>query len=70
MRIAIGTDHAGYSLKELLKSRLSQDGHEVIDLGTQSEEAVDYPDIICPTAELVALGQADRGIVLGGSGQG
>ncbi len=70
MRIAIGTDHAGYSLKELLKSRLSQEGHEVIDLGTESEEAVDYPDIICPTAELVALGQADRGIVLGGSGQG
>ena len=70
MRIAIGTDHAGYSLKELLKSRLLQEGHEVIDLGTESEEAVDYPDIICPTAELVALGQADRGIVLGGSGQG
>ena len=70
MRIAIGTDHAGYSLKELLKSRLSQEGHEVIDLGTGSEEAVDYPDFICPTAELVALGQSDRGIVLGGSGQG
>lgn len=70
MRIAIGTDHAGYHLKELLKERLLQEGHTVLDQGTHSDEAVDYPVFIRPVAEMVAHGKAERGIVLGGSGQG
>ncbi len=70
MRIAIGSDHAGYLYKTELIGLLEELGHEVIDFGTNSEESVDYPDFIRPTAEAVALGEADRGIVLGGSGNG
>jgi ribose 5-phosphate isomerase B len=70
MNIAIGSDHAGYRYKELLKRRLVELGHEVKDFGTHSEEPVDYPIYIRPTAEAVARGECERGIVLGGSGNG
>jgi ribose 5-phosphate isomerase B len=70
MRIAIGSDHAGYSLKSLLIRRLEELGHEVADLGTHSEASVDYPPICAAVGRAVARGSADRGIVLGGSGQG
>lgn len=70
MRIAIGSDHAGYHYKEALKAHLQARGHEVADYGTHSTEPVDYPTFIRPVAESVAIGGADRGIVLGGSGNG
>jgi ribose 5-phosphate isomerase B len=70
MRVAIGADHAGYLLKEHLKTTLSRLGHAVEDHGTDSEESVDYPPICIAVAKAVAEGRADRGIVLGGSGQG
>ena len=70
MRIAIGSDHAGFRLKEHLKEVLKDGGHDVIDLGTDSEEPVDYPPICAAVGRAVAKGEADRGIVLGGSGQG
>ena len=70
MRIAIGSDHAGYRLKQHLVELLQSDGHEVADLGTNSEESVDYPPICAAVGREVASGRADRGIVLGGSGQG
>jgi ribose 5-phosphate isomerase B len=66
----MGCDHAGYPLKEVLKAFLQQEGHEVLDLGTDSEEPVDYPDFCAAAARAVVEGRADRGIVLGGSGQG
>ena len=69
-RIAMGTDHAGYELKEILKSHLENQGYEVSDFGTDSSESVDYPDYIRPAAESVASGENDLGIVLGGSGNG
>jgi ribose 5-phosphate isomerase B len=70
MRIAIGADHAGFRLKEHLKETLNQLGHSVEDHGTQSEESVDYPPICLSVGRAVVEGRADRGIVLGGSGQG
>jgi ribose 5-phosphate isomerase B len=70
MRIAIGADHAGYGLKEDLEAHLKERGHEVEDLGTHSEEPVDYPGICAQVGRAVRDGRADRGIVLGGSGQG
>ena len=70
LKIAIGTDHAGYELKEILKRHLEDHGHEVDDFGTDSSESVDYPDFIRPAAESVASGENDLGIVLGGSGNG
>jgi ribose 5-phosphate isomerase B len=70
MRIAIGSDHAGFQYKERLKMELSALGHEVTDFGTHSTEPVDYPRFIRPVAEAVAAGDFDRGIVLGGSGNG
>ena len=70
MRIAIGSDHAGVSYKAVLADLVRELGHEVKDFGTSSEEAVDYPDYIRPLAEAVARGEFDRGIVLGGSGNG
>jgi ribose 5-phosphate isomerase B len=68
--VAMGSDHAGYQLKEDLKAFLSDAGHEVMDLGTDSEEPVDYPVYCAKVAHAVAGGEAERGIVLGGSGQG
>jgi ribose 5-phosphate isomerase B len=70
MRVAIGGDHAGYPLKEDLKVFLKEEGHEVEDHGTHSEEPVDYPPFCASVARAVVSGDVDRGIVLGGSGQG
>jgi ribose 5-phosphate isomerase B len=70
MRVAIGADHAGFLLKEHLKDTLQRLGHVVDDHGTHSEEAVDYPPICIAVGHAVAEGRADRGIVIGGSGQG
>jgi ribose 5-phosphate isomerase B len=70
VRIAIGADHAGFLLKEHLKATLARLGHTVDDLGTHSEQPVDYPPICFAVGRAVAAGGADRGIVLGGSGQG
>ena len=70
MRIAIASDHAGFPLKSLLVQRLTGEGHEVLDLGTHSEEPVDYPAFCAAAARAVVRGEADRAIVLGGSGQG
>jgi len=70
MKIAIGSDHAGFELKEHLREYLAAAGHEVADLGADSTESVDYPPICAGVAREVVEGRADRGIVLGGSGQG
>ena len=70
MRVALGADHAGYAYKEEIKRYLISRGHEVVDFGTDSTESVDYPLFIRPAAEAVAGGQCDRGVVLGGSGNG
>src|SRR5213594_1627663 len=70
MRIAIASDHAGFEYKEKIKALLSSLGHDVHDFGTHSNERVDYPLFIRPAAEAVARGECERGIVLGGSGNG
>ena len=70
MKIAIGSDHAGYRYKEIIKARLVAEGHQVDDFGTHSTEPVDYPRFIRPVAESVSRGEHERGIVLGGSGNG
>lgn len=70
MKIAIGSDHAGFRYKELIRKTLTEQGHEVADFGTHSAESVDYPTYIRPVAEAVARGEFERGIVLGGSGNG
>ena len=70
MRIALGCDHAGFPLKEDLKGFLKDEGHDVLDFGTDSTEPVDYPAFCAAAARAVAAGEADRGIVMGGSGQG
>ena len=70
MKIAIGSDHAGFGYKEKIKLFLRALGHEVTDFGTHSEDPVDYPLFIRPVADAVANGQAERGVVLGGSGNG
>lgn len=71
MKIAIGSDHAGFRYKEAIKQFLIDLGHEVIDKGTYAETPpVDYPLFIRPVAEAVAAGEVERGVVLGGSGNG
>jgi ribose 5-phosphate isomerase B len=70
VRIAIGADHAGFMLKEHLKETLARLGHTVEDYGTHSEAPVDYPPICFAVGRAVIEGRAERGIVLGGSGQG
>lgn len=70
MKISLGSDHAGFRYKEKIKEMLPSLGHEVVDFGTDSAEPVDYPKFIRPAAEAVASGECDRGIVLGGSGNG
>jgi ribose 5-phosphate isomerase B len=70
MKIALGSDHAGFDYKERIKALLQSEGHEVRDFGTHSDEPVDYPAFIRPAAEAVARGECERGIVLGGSGNG
>jgi len=69
-KIALGTDHAGFMLKEIIKDYLKARGHEIIDYGTHDNEPVDYPDYIRPAAQSVANGESDLGIVFGGSGNG
>jgi len=70
MKIALGSDHAGFQYKERIKEFLRTLGHDVTDFGTDSEEPVDYPLFCRPVALAVARGEVDRGIVLGGSGNG
>ena len=70
MKIAIGSDHAGFRYKEIIKQLLKDLGHEVVDFGTESEAQVDYPLFIRPAALAVAAGNCERGVVLGGSGNG
>jgi ribose 5-phosphate isomerase B len=70
VRIAIGGDHAGYPLKQHLVGVLTEWGHAVDDLGTNSTEAVDYPPFCAAVARAVVRGEAEMGVVLGGSGQG
>lgn len=70
MRVAIGSDHAGFELKSRLVGALVARGHLILDLGTDSSESVDYPPICAAVARSVVAGAADLGIVLGGSGQG
>lgn len=70
MKIAIGSDHAGFPYKELIKRELEGLGYQMSDFGTDSTDPVDYPRFIRPVAEAVAAGDAARGIVLGGSGNG
>jgi len=70
MKIALGTDHAGYQLKEAVKALLISLGHEPVDLGTFNEEPVDYPKFVRPAAQAVARGECDRAVVFGGSGNG
>ncbi len=70
MKIAIASDHTGFSYKEQIKTVLIEQGHEVRDFGTHSAQACDYPDFIRPAAVAVAAGEFERGIGLGGSGNG
>ncbi len=70
MRIAFGSDHAGYELKELLARFAAELGHEVLDLGTSSTASVDYPDYGFAVGRAVASGRADRGVVVCGTGIG
>ncbi len=70
MKIALGSDHAGLPLKEHVKRLLLEWGHQVRDYGTDSADPVDYPDFVVPAARAVAGGEAERGIVFGGSGNG
>lgn len=70
MKIAIGSDHAGFFYKEAIIAMLQAEGHKVKDFGTFSSDPVDYPKFIRPVAEAVAAGRYERGIVLGGSGNG
>lgn len=70
MRIAVGSDHAGYSLKDHVASWLAESGHAVYDLGTHSADPVDYPDFAAAVAQAVLDGRADRGVIICGSGAG
>jgi ribose 5-phosphate isomerase B len=70
MKLAIASDHAGFAYKERITAMLRAEGHEVRDFGTYNEDPVDYPLFIAPAAEAVAAGNCDRGVVLGGSGNG
>lgn len=70
MKVALGSDHAGLSLKEHVKRLLLEWGHQVQDFGTDSTDPVDYPDVVVPAARAVTRGEAERGIVFGGSGNG
>lgn len=70
MTIAIGSDHAGFSLKEEVKSRLTEKGYTVTDFGTHSADSVDYPDFAHPVAEAVEKNKAEKGILICGSGNG
>jgi len=70
VKVVLGSDHAGYRLKEDLEEFLKEEGHDISDVGTHSEERVDYPPYCAMVGHAVVNGSADRGVVLGGSGQG
>jgi ribose 5-phosphate isomerase B len=70
VRVAVGSDHAGFTLKEHVKATLEAAGHDVVDVGTSSTESVDYPQFAAEAARLVAAGHADRGVLACGSGVG
>jgi ribose 5-phosphate isomerase B len=70
VKIALGSDHAGFKYKEIVKALLEQRGHEVLDFGAYSDASCDYPDFVRPAAEAVGNGEAERGFVFGGSGNG
>jgi ribose 5-phosphate isomerase B len=70
MKIAIGFDHAGFALKKELMDQLIEDGHKLVDLGTYSDAATDYPDYAFKVSRAVAAGRCDRGILICGSGIG
>jgi len=70
MKIAVAADHAGFHYKTLVADRLREMGHVVVDFGTDSEEPIDYPDVVRPAALAVSRGDCERGIVFGGSGNG
>jgi ribose 5-phosphate isomerase B len=70
MKISIGSDHAGFAYKEAIIAHLKANGHTVVDFGCATAESTDYPVFVIPAAEAVVRGEADRGIVLGGSGNG
>ena len=70
MKISVGSDHAGYRLKERVVEHLESAGHDVVDVGTTSEESTDYPDFAEPVARMVATGETDGAVLVCGSGQG
>jgi ribose 5-phosphate isomerase B len=70
MKISIGSDHAGFGHKQRIIEHLTAAGHEVVDCGTHSPDSTDYPLYIIPAAEMAGKGESERGIVLGGSGNG
>jgi ribose 5-phosphate isomerase B len=70
LKVAIASDHAGFALKQRLAAWMREQGHDVVDLGTDSETPVDYPPLCAAAARAVVRGEADLGVVLGGSGQG
>lgn len=70
MKIAVGTDHGGFPLKDLVMEVIEAEGHEVMDMGTNSLESVDYPDFSAAVGRLVRDGKADRGVIICGSGVG
>lgn len=70
MRVALGTDHAGFALKERIKQTLIEAGHDVEDFGCHDEAVCDYPDFVRPAAQAVSSGERERAVVLGGSGNG
>ena len=70
MRIAVGADHAGFDLKQILVADLRQRGHEVIDVGTDSDDPVDYPDYAEAVSKVLLDGRAERGLLICGSGVG
>ena len=70
MKVAVGSDHRGYPLKDRIARKLREAGYEVEDLGCEGTDSVDYPDYAIPVAEMVAAGKADRGILVCGSGIG
>jgi RpiB/LacA/LacB family sugar-phosphate isomerase len=70
MRIVVGADHRGFALKDVIAGRLRADGHEVLDVGTNSDAPVDYPDVAVAAAEAILSGRAERGILVCGSGVG
>jgi ribose 5-phosphate isomerase B len=70
VRVHIGSDHAGFDLKESVKTHLVESGHDVVDAGVRSTDSVDYPDLAAPVALAVSTGEADRGVLVCGSGIG